>query len=372
MALPAHLNQALEATAALTVAELYNEGKSAANNPEEWPLAQISERLDGRTCPLCRAVDGKILKVGSPEYRQWRQPSHINCRRVMVYIHRDEQGAKPDFREPDAELIRKHGHYHLRPDRHAELRIPAEPAGRHVIVRRVRNLETGEISTRLDWAPWHEQHSEATRKLIVKARGTADPAELERILAELGVTNFNDPEQLRRVVLLGLRDRVEGWITLEETPFERAARTIERKIAKRAQERAWIITPEGKTVYRKIGRRSEITFRPDEQVHFEGNVFIHNHPGGTSFSPADVETAAKSGAVEFRLVTAKYRYILRPPAGGWPPNWWEETGEALFELHRGQVEGELRQLVRQGIMSEAEYEAARLDLIWERVAQDAG
>jgi len=212
--LPAGLQRSLTATAAVSITELYNEGKSAANDPEEWPLVVISEVLDGNTCKLCAAVDGKILRVGTPEYREWRQPSHIGCRRILTYIHRDEQGAEADFERPDPELIRKHGHFHVQPKQHAKYRIPAEPAGRHVVVRRVRHEASGEIRTRLDWAPWWDQVPQREKQLVLRARVTADPEKLKALLARLGITDPAQPDQFQRVVRLGLRDRLEGWVTL--------------------------------------------------------------------------------------------------------------------------------------------------------------
>ena len=372
MALPESLNRTVAATAALTTTELFNEGQSAAADPKAWPFARIDESLDGRHCPLCAAVHGKVMAVTSPEYAQWRQPSHINCRRVLHYINAEAQGTKVTFKEPKAELIRKHGHYHLDPKRHAEFRFPATPAGRHFIVRRVKHLETDESAIRIDWAPWWQQVPQWKRALALQARGTFDAAELEQLLERLGITNFNDPQQRREVMLLGLADRVEGWITIEETSFERKVATIERKIAKRAKERAWIISPEGETVYRKVGRAREISFRPDEQVHFRGNIFIHNHPGGSSFSPADVEIAAKSGVIEFRAITDTKRFVLRPPKGGWPDGWWASVGREAFQLVDMQVRGELRDLVNEGIMEQSEANARVLHEVWTRMAERFG
>jgi hypothetical protein len=211
--LPPSLQKSLQATATITVAELHNEGMAAANNPQEWPFAQISEILDNRTCPLCRRVDGMILRVGTPEHAKWRQPSHINCRRTLIYISKDEQNVRADFEEPEPELIKKHGHYHVQPDKYAELRIPAEPAGRHVVARRVKNLETGEIGTRLDWAPWFEQVPQWKRDLVLQARATADDVQLAQILEKLGITDPTGGDGFQTVARLGLRDRIEGWVT---------------------------------------------------------------------------------------------------------------------------------------------------------------
>jgi hypothetical protein len=207
------------ATVGVTVTELYNEGRaSAASDRGAYPLAQISERMDERTCPLCQAVDGLILRTDSPEYAEWRQPSHINCRRIMEYIGRDEPAA-PDFQRPDQELIRKHGHYHLDPDKHAELRIPAEPSGRHFVLRWLRREGTGEAARALDWAPWWSQVSEADRALVLRAR-VAPAAELPGLLRPLGLTLGPGgvaawtPADWRLATRLALRDRLEGFLTV--------------------------------------------------------------------------------------------------------------------------------------------------------------
>lgn len=240
--LPPSLQKSLQATATITVAELHNEGMAAANNPQEWPFAQISEILDHRTCPLCRRVDGMILRVGTPEYAKWRAPSHINCRRTLIYISREEQNVRVDFEEPDAELIRKHGHYHVNPEKHAELRIPAEPAGRHVVVRRVKNLETGEIGTRLDWAPWFEQVPQWQRDLVLQARATSDEAQLTQILEKLGITDPTQGEGFRTVARLGLRDRIEGWVSVfNGPPWNNPARPTVLVAQHHAEAEAWAL-----------------------------------------------------------------------------------------------------------------------------------
>lgn len=210
MALPPTLNRSLQMTATLTVSELYSEGKSAANDPEEWPLARISERMDGRACKLCRSVHGMTLEVGSPEYREWRKPSHVGCRRVCVYINKAEKRTAT-FQRPDAMLIERHGHYHIRPKRHAALRVPAEPAGRHFILRNVRNA-AGEVERRLDWAPWWDGIPQWKKDLVLEARASNEDAVLKRALGLLGLVDLTDPATMRSAVLLGLKARIEGWI----------------------------------------------------------------------------------------------------------------------------------------------------------------
>lgn len=212
--LPPALLASLKATASLSITELTAEGMASANDPKLYPWVQISEILDARTCPLCAAVNGKVMSVDDPAYAKWRQPSHIGCRRLMSYISADSGGTIVTFKEPDAALIEKHGHYHLKPEKYAELKVPSEPGGRQFIARRVKNADTGEVKTVLEWAPWWEQIPAYKRDLVLKARAATDDTVLKGLIEQLGLNAIEDVnERLRQTVLLGLRDRLEGWIT---------------------------------------------------------------------------------------------------------------------------------------------------------------
>jgi len=128
----------LAGTTGANAARLYQMGKDDALPAGEWPLAQIIEHLDSVICPLCRSIHGMIVRKGTPEYERWRLPSHINCRRIMADIHRDEVGpdgqpTRPDFVAPPQELIDKHGHFVNDPVKYAPLRVPARPTGRDFI-----------------------------------------------------------------------------------------------------------------------------------------------------------------------------------------------------------------------------------------------
>lgn len=137
-----------------------------------------------------------------------------NCRRRWLWIAKDDP-APVTAVEPDPQLVAKHGHYHLNPDKYAEYRLPAQPSGRQAIVRRVKNTETGEVATRVDWAPWLQQVPANKLKLVLKARATTDAAELRSIAEALGVSDLTDPAQLQQAILLGIYDRLKGWVTTE-------------------------------------------------------------------------------------------------------------------------------------------------------------
>jgi hypothetical protein len=134
-------------------AAYYQLGKDDGLDPVEYPLAQIIEHLDGKICPLCRSVHGKIVAKGTPEWVRWRLPSHINCRRITVDIHKDEvdnegNPTRPDFVEPEADLVKRHGHFVNDPKKYEALRVPARPTGRDFIVRRLAGQSTELIFAR--------------------------------------------------------------------------------------------------------------------------------------------------------------------------------------------------------------------------------
>ncbi|MEN6544791.1 MAG: hypothetical protein ABFE07_02015, partial [Armatimonadia bacterium] len=97
-----------------------------------------------------------IVRKGTPEYDRYRQPSHINCRRIMVDIGRDEVGPDGLPTRPDEipledvhALEQKYGHFHVDPSKYAELRIPSRPEARDFTYVRGAKGEPGHLS----WMP---------------------------------------------------------------------------------------------------------------------------------------------------------------------------------------------------------------------------
>lgn len=154
MAIPKFVQNMLRATATVTYHEIRNLAEDLTLPEDEFPLARILEIEDTRTCPLCSAVNGMVIRRGTPEWERWRKPSHINCRRAFSYIPSDAKDGDgklilPDFQEPSAEVIAKHGHFILNPDKYADLRVPAFADTRQFVVRR---RKVGDIiRTVLEW-----------------------------------------------------------------------------------------------------------------------------------------------------------------------------------------------------------------------------
>ncbi len=155
MPLPDELQNRLAMTAEVTMTDMTNLGEQITLPEDEYPLAQIVETLDSRICPLCEFVNGKIIRRGTPEWAEFSRPSHINCRRRFVYFHKDTLVAgrplQPTFTQPPPALIRKHGHFHLDPQRYEHLRVPALADRRQFVFKRIRDEATGEIRSVIVW-----------------------------------------------------------------------------------------------------------------------------------------------------------------------------------------------------------------------------
>lgn len=135
---------------------------------------------------------------------------------------------------------------------------------------------------------------------------------------------------------------------------EVAIRAIEREIAAKPTERAYVFDPDGKLVFKKIGKgKASIKFNEEEVAFFPDRILTHNHPpnnfaipegdgfrfykSGASLSPKDVFVAAKRNMAEVRAVTkvsvngkpVTMVYRIERPPGGWPPPWKiEDEAEA--------------------------------------------
>jgi hypothetical protein len=186
----------LRATAAAATQRAFEFGKQAGAGmvggygieaPASAAVAEFVGPVDGRTCPLCRYLVGSRFAVGSAEFFRYQPPVHINCRHVYAYFEKGAPGAVADFRRPPEELVRKHGHFVSQPAKYEAVRVPATPTGRDFILRRVKDADSGEIVTRLDWlkAP-DEPVTRAAREALVQTLGSpieTTAAGLEEVLA---------------------------------------------------------------------------------------------------------------------------------------------------------------------------------------------
>lgn len=67
--------------------------------------------LDKKTCPLCKELDGSVVKVGSLDHQNYMPPIHNRCRCIWVYFD-EEESRQPEYNwnAIDEELVLQHGY----------------------------------------------------------------------------------------------------------------------------------------------------------------------------------------------------------------------------------------------------------------------
>jgi SPP1 gp7 family putative phage head morphogenesis protein len=105
------------------------------------------------------------------------------------------------------------------------------------------------------------------------------------------------------------------------TPARATAVAIEDGIRRDALETGAFIDTSGNVMLRKQGAPDRVTFTIHELFNKRGTTFTHNHPGGASFSAADLNLFAVFEFGEMRAITTNARHIVRPLGLRWPnPN----------------------------------------------------
>lgn len=86
--------------------------------------------------------------------------------------------------------------------------------------------------------------------------------------------------------------------------------------ARRPVEHSATLDDAGNVIFTKSGGRSSIKFYPAElDIMREAGALIHNHPGSSSFSWADVGIAADLNIGRLVVCSEQYRYTCTPAAG---------------------------------------------------------
>lgn len=103
--------------------------------------------------------------------------------------------------------------------------------------------------------------------------------------------------------------------------FDKVITRIESKIKDRKTEKGFFLDDKGNIIYEKSGRRNSIPFTLKESEYFKGNIFIHNHPGASSFSVDDINIMVRYKMKEMRVIGVDHegkvhRYIMKPKTPG--------------------------------------------------------
>lgn len=151
-------------------------------------------------------------------------------------------------------------------------------------------------------------------------------------------------------------------------------------------EVACAFAPDGRELFRAAGGPERVGLTPEHQVLLTGAVFIHNHPGGGSFSlrgdpqdpraRGDVESAACNAVAQTIVVGTdpqgqRWRYTMQAPPGGWTAEVWEEQIRPAMERAE-RMEFELLQEAIWASEAVPPPDAEAAHRVWIRVAAETG
>lgn len=89
-------------------------------------------------------------------------------------------------------------------------------------------------------------------------------------------------------------------------------RKQEKKIVNKKVEYAYVYDQDGKELFNKSdGKANQVAFTASETAMMKGAVLTHNHPGGSTFSEADIYTLVETGMKEMRATGANGTFFLR-------------------------------------------------------------
>lgn len=338
--LDAVVRTALSHTAQITRTRFYDANTDILGN-EMWVST-----LDGRTSDECRARDHLLYKPQTHEPVGHSVPWRAGPGRI---------------------------HWCCRSTSIALLKGQKELYG-------TRSSSSGPVSANLSYNDWLKAQPAAVQDEIMgKAKG-------KRYRAD-GMSNAAFVNNRGRTLSLKeMRERDErafaqpqGGFTVYDpgyprvapdvsTPARAVAVKIEDAIRGESNEFGAFISRDGQVLLRRAGQPDSITYLADELLQMRGATFTHNHPGGLSFSVADVQNAAFAKLAELRAVAPHYRHIMSAK-GKWPG---EEGIEAVYATELAAAQREVATMVNKGELSVRFATAEMHHLAWVRAAAKLG
>ena len=300
--------------------------KAAGVTRYEW----ISSKSQ-RTCLACLALDGQIFAIEKP------QPSHPNCRCSVLYL-------PPGYVPPPR--------------------------------------ETG--------APWFaQQPDEVQAKMMSKVALEAYSRGAVKLQDFVGVKRSRVWGEMRyersfKDALKVAQKQGTTAALMQEKKLLKLMRAKEDQIRAQRFESAFFWDGRGNLLLSKDGDVSRVTFNDQELALMKGAVATHNHPhgwryserdgrrGGHSFSAKDVRLACQASLTILRLVTPKFRYMMKPPPQGWDQNYWETTLLPAYSQMFEEVKREFRAQVQARQILQSEAEPLLRHEVWDRLARQFG
>jgi hypothetical protein len=189
------------------------------------------------------------------------------------------------------------------------------------------------------------------------------PLKLEE-LKEKASRTFNQPSGAFTIYDPGFK-RVAPDVS---TPARAAAVKFEETIRRNDHETGAFFGKNGALQLARSGEPDRVSFKVSELRSMNGALFTHNHPGGSTFSVADVQNASFTKLSELRAVTPGYRHIMTAE-NGWPA---EAAIQRAFDLEAAKARRDVDTMVRSGELSVKYATTEIYHLMWARAAPKLG
>ncbi len=189
------------------------------------------------------------------------------------------------------------------------------------------------------------------------------PLKLEELREKAGRT-FNQPSGAFTIYDPGFK-RVAPDMS---TPARAAAVRFEETIRRNDRETGAFFNKNGALQLARSGEPDRVAFKVSELRSMNGSLFTHNHPGGSSFSVADVQNALFAKLSELRAVTPGYRHIMTAE-NGWPA---EASIQRAFDLEAAKARRDVDTMVKSGELSVKYATTEIYHLMWLRAAPKLG
>lgn len=169
----------------------------------------------------------------------------------------------------------------------------------------------------------------------------------------------------------------------EESLLE-IVRKQEEQIRAQRFESAYFWDQQGNLLFTKDGEVDRITFSDEEILRMHSAIATHNHPhgwkyserdprrAGYTFSSKDMQLACQASLLLIRVVTPKFRYMMKPSLQGWNKTYGEKSLHPEYQRTYQEVRTEYRAKVQARLILQTEAESLLRHEVWSRVAARLG
>jgi hypothetical protein len=314
----------------------YAEGRHAINSApavkEARPIWRYNDVDNDRECELCHDCHGVVLPADHPWWLTHHPLLHFCCCCEVDALTPEEaaeEGYTSEDDIPDVEADEGFGH---------------QPSSE------------GE-----DWAPDLTNIDPELR------------AALEAKLDELKGRGWGVPEPAAPAPAPRGKPEPDEAPEPELPPHEKIASQVEAfedQHVDRKTEIALIMDGRGEPLLTKPGGRSQVSFTASEVRLMRDGYIVHNHPSGSSLSPADLNCAMGADAAAVaaigrdRISGTVRNYSFNRPSAGWPTP--SQVHAARLVADR-ETRDHLVNAVIRGTMTPAEAAARHWHEVWTRV-----